>query len=156
MVMVRNSLPVSDIKIYSTDTHPPPPCHTHIHHPHPELSLYPIHYKCTLPFSLSILLFLSPTHCYWTTLATRPCLCSWEEKLWKWFSVYMWEVSEKAEDMKSPSLHWKHHKPQWKKKTHSGWQNHPSPLCLLNNGLCLGFLLILCDEARVFLGWRVG
>lgn len=30
MVMVRNSLPVSDIKIYSTDTHPHPPA-TQIH-----------------------------------------------------------------------------------------------------------------------------
>lgn len=37
-----------------------------------------------------------------------------------------------------------------KKETHLGWRNHPNPLCLPNNGLCQGFLLILCDEAGVF------
>ncbi len=31
MVMVRNSLPVSDIKIYSYDNHPYPPYHTSTH-----------------------------------------------------------------------------------------------------------------------------
>ena len=63
MVMVRNSLPVSDIKIYSTDTHPWPPCYTlHICHPHPDCSLYPTNAPSPAPaaFAPSIFLFLRP------------------------------------------------------------------------------------------------
>lgn len=67
MVMFRNSLPVSDIKIYSTETHPPTAkyTHTNIHCPQtkPSLSHLPVEmYLCTP--CLWILHLIVSIHCF--------------------------------------------------------------------------------------------
>lgn len=109
--MVRNSLPVSDIKIYNTDAHPPATqTHAHIHYPHPEYSLS--HWLLQIyppphPPLLCILRFLASTHCEKLSPATRPSQCNWGKKLWKCLCVYIMEVSERLRPRSSPIFFFK-------------------------------------------------
>lgn len=153
MVMVRNSLPVSDIKIYSTDTHPKlPPPHTYtiliLSTPFIPLvlsnapSLVSTSFSLCPPFLLLHSLLLNnscpPRSFIYTSGKRNPgsgCVCTLG---------------------RCPSLiFWKNHNPCGKESPTRGGKTTQAPSASYYNSLCQGFLLIPCDEAWV-LGWRIG
>lgn len=136
MVMVHSSLPVSDIKIYSSDTHPPATqIHTNTHTLSSSrlfIPLAPTNVPLTPFFSLPILPhhYLASAHCHEATRARHQGLsglCKWHKKLWKCLRMFTVHDRKRLRPRSPASASLKASQPQREKRDPLGVAKPPKP-----------------------------